>query len=55
VIDADDRGRAGAEICDKPFSYLTARPIPAGAFWGSDLAWRREPVTLIYIRIYADP
>ena len=48
VIDADDRGRAGAKLCHKPFSYLATGPIPAGAFWGSDLAGRREPVTLIY-------
>jgi hypothetical protein len=52
VIDADDRRKAGAEICHKPFSYLTACPIPAGTFWGSDLAGRGEPVTLIYAQAF---
>lgn len=48
MIDADDRGRAGAKICYKPFRNLAARPIPARTFWGSDLARRREPFTLVY-------
>jgi hypothetical protein len=52
VIDADDRGRVGAETCHKPFSDLAARPIPAGAFWGSDLAGSCEPVTRIYAQTF---
>jgi hypothetical protein len=48
VIDADYNRKSGAKLGHKPFSDFPACPIPPGTLWGSDFAWRRKPVALVY-------